>query len=298
MLRWISGCFLLAVLAVASSGGTPVAAAADCSADQPGVTGRIDVAPHPTVGHKITVTPLIQDSRPYVDGSMRITIDGPGGSYTYDPDTGKGLVPRMVGNYTARAQDRVVACDDPETGETRYATDTAGPVGFKVEAPLKPHATFQAFVTRLRGGGVRGQGIATLTGFVHCPDSTRDSADPITVAVYFQRGGRAPSHSSAHATVTEPRGCQAPGGGHVVPTAEKKGRRFDISVDPARANVKVTGPRTNLRVLIEMRSAGKVVGATRGIFKRARHGGETVVHDGAACQDAPRGCTKWPTLFT
>jgi hypothetical protein len=229
---------------------------------------------------------------------MRVTIDGPGGAYTYSPDTGKGLVPRVVGHYTARAEDRVIACEDPQTGETRYATDTAGPVGFDVEAPLKPHATFRAAVKRLRGGGLHGPGVATLIGFMQCPDSTRDSADPISVAVYYERGGRAPSQSSKHLVVTEPRGCQAPGGAHPVPTAKKKGRLFDISVDPGRAAVTVTGPNTKMRVLIEMRSAGKVVGATRGYFKKAPHGGETVVPDGAACRDAPRGCSKWPTLFT
>lgn len=298
MRRLVQGFFLACVVAVASSSGTPVAAATDCSGDQPGVTGTIRIPPHMTVGHKVTVVPLIQDSRPYVDGSMRITIDGPGGSYIYNPDTGKGLVPRVVGHYTARAEDRVVACDDPETGEPRYATDTAGPVGFDVEAPLKPQASFRAFVKRLHGGGAHGPGVATLIGSMDCPDSTRDSADPITVAVYFERGKLAPSHSSQHAIVTEPRGCQAPGGAHAAPTARKKGRRFDISVDPGRATVTVTGPKTKMRVLIEMRSAGKVVGAARGIFKRAPLGGETVVHDGATCPDALHGCAKWPTLFT
>ncbi|MEA2449975.1 MAG: hypothetical protein QOG63_1907 [Thermoleophilaceae bacterium] len=298
MLRWISGFLLVGVVAMASSSGTPVAAAGDCSADQPGVTGTIQIPTHLTVGHRITVMPLIQDSRPYVDGSLRVTIAGPGGSYTYNPDTGKGLVPSLVGHYTASAEAKVVACEDPETGETRYATDTAGPVGFNVEAPLKPHATFKAYVKRLHGGGAHGPGIATLIGFMQCPDSQRDSADPISVAVYFARGGYAPSQSSRHVMVTEPRGCQAPGGAHPVPAAEKKGRRFDISVDPGRATVEVTGPRTKMRVLIEMRSAGKVVGATRGHFKKAPHGGETVVPDGAACPDAPRGCAKWPTLST
>jgi hypothetical protein len=259
-------------------GGSP-SLAADCSTPQMGKKGTLEVLPsRPAVGQDTKFLATIIDNRQVVEGSRRITIKGPAGTQTINPDTDP-FIPAAAGTYTATYSQQVYSCFDPAA---HTVVDTAGPRTFSVGGGEAATATFKA----LRSG--RKPGTAALFGYVACPAASVATGDPLTLTVYYEIGGKRPSHSSPHLDTTDLTGCTGDGRAR---TRERQEKRFTARVEQGQMSIEVYGPAT-ARVLLELSSNGRVLAATRAIFKASRKG-ETVKRDRASCIGAPRGCARW-----
>ena len=251
---------------------SPSLAAGECDP----VKGTLEPVPSsPAVGQETDFLATIIDNRTVVEGSRRITVKGPGGTRTYNPDNEK-FKPTASGRYTATYTQTVIACDS-------FVNDTAGPRTFVVGHGRAATATFSA----VRSGGV--PGTAALFGYVECPEADEATGDPLTYTVYYELSGKRPTHRSPHLATTDRTGCT--GGGRAA-TRTRKGKRFNVRLTQGVMSMEIFGP-ARARVLFELTSRRRVLAATRASFISTAKGSETVKRDSAKCGGAPGGCKRW-----
>jgi hypothetical protein len=288
MRRLITGASAAAML-VALAVGTPASAVDDCNPDgpppQPQGGNEIQIpAARPTINHELFIRALFNDSRPYVDGSMRITVQQPGGGQvTYNPDD-NNFKPAQIGGHVATATATFIGCtrsaDPPD-----YVTDSAGPTSFNVADELDQTIYVKALVRRREGD-------VTLQANIEC-DSTTGPTEPVTFTMYYETGTRRPSHVSPHLHATSFGGC----GGRTSKdtSAHKTKRLYRLEVDGGgNAQLTVIRPQ-RMRVLIEMSMGPRIVAAVRARFSKAKRG-EAVKPDGE-CTGFGKGCTHFKTTF-
>src|SRR3954453_2168130 len=168
--------------------------AADCSSPQPAVKGTLEVLPsEPAVNEQTDFLATIIDNRQVVEGSRRITVTGPGGSVTFNPEISH-FTPTLAGRYTAVYKQDVYSCLDPEP---HTVMDTAGPRTFDVTGGRSAGASFKAF----KSPGKRGT--AALFGYVECPGPDVASGEALTYTIYYEISGKRPTRSSPHLATTD-----------------------------------------------------------------------------------------------
>jgi hypothetical protein len=276
-----------AALLVALAVGSPASAVDDCNPDgpppQPQGGNTIEISsPRPTINHDMFIRPLFNDPRPYIDGSMRITIQQPDGTQvTFNPDE-KQFKPTQLGSHVATATATFIGCtrtaDQPD-----YVTDSAGPTPFNVADEVDP-TLFAKAISRRREGDV------TLIANIEC-DSTTGTTKPITFTIYYETGTRRPSYVSPRISGTSFGGC---GGRTSKDTTKSKVRRLYRMSAGGDGRVHVIRPQ-RMRVLVEMTIGSRIVGAVRARFAKARRG-ESVRGDGE-CTGFAKGCTHFKTNF-
>jgi hypothetical protein len=246
--------------------------------------------PQPVVNDDINVGANFADDRPYVDGSTRVKIDAPDGTtVTYNPDKQATYRPKQIGQYVATVTAQYYGCANSIPGDPVYVTDTAGPTAFDVVAGKDPAMFIKAIVRRSRGSG---HGSAFLQANIECGDSTVAAGTPVTFTIYYETGGRLPSHSSPHIAGTSPNGCQ---GRSPKDTEVRRTKRlYWMDASGGSAQLNVSEPQ-RMRVLIEMTRDGRVLAASRASFKKGAPG-EAVVRDKGSCA-AAKGCQRFKTTF-
>jgi hypothetical protein len=283
----------LAALAVAflAAGSGPSQAADACvdgSPPQP-AGGTVSITPPaPVVNDDILVVGNFNDSRPYVDGSMRTTVRAPDGTTVTFASENERYTPKQAGEYVATVTATYVGCTDYT--EPRYVTDTAGPTPFQVSAGRDPKMFVKAIVRRSHGSG---HGSAFLQANIDCGDSTTATGLPVKFALYYDTKGRLPTRSSPHISALAANGCQ--GRSSKDTRGRKATRLYTIEADAGNAQLNVSEPQ-RMRVLIEMTQGTKVLGAVRASFKRSSIG-ESVVRDTGSCAGASSGCQRFKTTY-
>jgi hypothetical protein len=205
---------------------------------------------------------------PIVEGSARFDVGGPGGPATLaaDRDVFAEYTPSVAGRYTVSAHWRQYSCADGD--RSTYLDVTTPVVAFDALAGRRPTVLFR---TSRRPRAPNAPGDATLLGFLNCPAPSQARSDDVTLAVYYERGARKPTHASPHLRVTVRGGCD---GRHDARPRSHRGRGYYLNINRDRIQATATAP-TRLRVLMEISSAGRVLGHAYGSFSRSATG-ETV----------------------
>ena len=267
----------LVVLAAVAAAVSP-AGAADTSCKS---TGTLDVLPlHAPIGvnHevKFALRPdfqlerLVPHSLSFHVGTPAGPRDLPGG----DDTLGATFTAPARGAYSVTAHWQLRSCDDPSvTGD-----EHAGPVTFRVYPERRPYARFR---TSIVPGRVAHAKAPIFSVDYVCPPDTLAKTEPIQLTLWYTVGGsKRPTRSSAQARELYPKGCAT---GSAIPP---KSRSFPWGeLQGARIGVL---PGTTVRVLGEVKSGSKLIGAVRLRFE-PKGDGETIVRDGGSCSG---GCAK------
>jgi hypothetical protein len=200
------------------------------------------------------------------DGSLRFQVEGPAGSasVTGDKDFRGFYTPPAPGHYTVVGSWRQYDCADGD--RTTYFDVSTPPAGFDVLAGIR--ATSASFRTSRRRKAPNSPGDATLRGFLNCPPARQASSDDTTAVVYYERGSSKPTHSSPHLRVTVRGGCD---GNHDADPRRHAGKGFHLVINRNEIAATATAP-TRLRVLMEFKVAGALVGRSYGTFVPVRTG--------------------------
>lgn len=260
----------LAAVLGALTCGAPGAAAQepDCAgvAYPPPTGPRVEVGPAAVYAANPASLQITYDGGgPIVEGSARFDVDGPGGAAALaaDRDVFAEYTPPLAGHYTASAHWRQYRCADGD--RSTYLDVTTPVVGFDALAGKQPTVSFR---TSRRPRAPNSPGDATLLGFLNCPAPSQARSDDVTLTVYYERGARKPTHASPHLRVTVRGGCD---GRHDAPPRRHRGRGFYLNVNRDQIQATATAP-TRLRVLMEISSAGRVLGRAYGTFSRSATG--------------------------
>ncbi len=199
------------------------------------------------------------DSSGPIEGSVRFAISGPAGRATVpgDRNATASYTPPNISHYTVAATWRQFACADGD--RTTYYDVSTPATGFDALAGKQPKAAFR---TRRRPKAPNRPGDATLLGFLVCPAPSQARSDNTSLAVYYQRGTKKPSHASPHLRLTVRGGCD---GRQDARPRRHQARSFYLSVNRDQVQATVTAP-ARLRVLLEIKVAGKLLGRAYGRF--------------------------------
>ena len=263
---------LAAVLGALTCGASGAAAQEpDCAGvPYPPPSGqRVQVGPSAVYAANAAALQITYDGGgPIVEGSARFDVDGPGGPsmLAADRDVFAAYTPPVPGRYTVSAHWRQYSCADGD--RSTYLDVTTPVVAFEALAGRRPTVSVR---TSRRPRAPNAPGDATLLAFLNCPAPSQASSDDVTLTVYYERGARRPTHASPHLRVTVRGGCD---GRHDARPRSHRGRGFFLYVNRDQIQATATAP-TRLRVLMEIRSAGRLLGRAYGSFSRSATG-ETV----------------------
>lgn len=220
--------------------------------------------------HRVSLAASSEGDGLYEPGSTRYTVAGPGGTSTVVGDEHEGgeYTPPVPGDYRVSASWRQFRCTDG--ANSTYWTVTAPPVPFTAVEGLRPKGRFATF-RRPRAG--RYPGDATLQATVLCPGSTQTRPGDVRVDVYYTLGRSRPTHRSHHLGHTAKGGCHTNRLGSNWPEIIRPGR-YVIALGSV-SQVSVTQP-TRMRVLIELRERGGLIGRTYGTFSPVRTGEKVI----------------------
>jgi hypothetical protein len=201
-----------------------------------------------------------QGSSGPVAGSLSFQVDGPAGSSVVsgDKDFEAFYTPAAPGHYTVTGSWRQYDCADGD--KTTYFDVITPPLGFDVLAGKR--ASSASFRTSRRAKAPNSPGDASLLGFLNCPPVRQSSSDDTAMAVYYERGSKRPTHASPHLRLTVRGGCD---GNHVAGVRRHQGRGFYLTINRNEIAATATAP-TRLRVLMEFRVGGALVGRSYGTF--------------------------------
>lgn len=258
------------------------------------IAGKIVVPEGWIAGRALRVGAGFDEARGWKPGSLRFHLTAPDGAVSdVSPDPGEAdehggafvYTPPSAGHYTLSAESTYIVCTDPLTYGFVYVTDTAGPVGFDVKDEVDPTRY------KIASGSVPKKRLrASSAGFdarVQCDDTM--TSRPLTTAVYFELGGRVPTHRSRHLTAVAAIGCS--GRSRKDRFGLAKTSRYLIEANPNQVYAGVWSPQS-LRILVETRRGGKLLMATRAILRSAR-GRARSLRDDALCPQAPDGCQSF-----
>jgi hypothetical protein len=194
-----------------------------------------------------------------VSGSVHFEIDGPPGHLSRPADaTGAAtFIPVEAGTYTVTVGWR------EENGCGEVVDAAAGPLALEVSPGEAPSVVF-ATHRRPKTGNSRGS--ATLVGSLRCPHLP--TLRPTRLAIYYERGARAPTHASPRAVLDVPKGC---GSGVGVPVVRRSHRGYGLSINRGGAAIEVFAP-ARMRALMELSYDGRVIGRARATFRPSATG--------------------------
>lgn len=200
-------------------------------------------------------------------GSVVFEVDGPGGHATLgaDKDLLGGYTPPVTGRYTVSARWRQYACADGD--KSTFFDVTAPAVTFDALPGEQPKVTYRVVV---RPHARNGPGAATLEAFLMCPGALQARrSDDTELTAYYTLGSAVPTHQSRRLQLKVPRGCANTSPGLPRRTVERGGLFMNIT----RGLIQVTATEPlRLRVLLEIKVAGQVLGRTYGTFGPSRTG--------------------------
>lgn len=200
-------------------------------------------------------------------GSVVYEVDGPGGrsTITADKDQLGAYTPPVAGSYTVSARWRQYACAD---GDKSTYFDVAAPaVTFDALTGEQPKVTYRVIV---RPRARNGPGAATLEAFLVCPGALQARrSDDVVLTAYYAIGSALPTHRSRRLQLKVPRGCANTAPGLPRRTLERDGLFMNVT----RGLIQVTATEPlRLRVLLEIKVAGRLLGRTYGTFSPSRTG--------------------------
>jgi hypothetical protein len=253
-------CLGLAVAAPAGSGSAP--RAEQCGGVEYPAPSKphVEVSPAEVIaGQPARLQFVGGDEANVVPGSGRFEVSGPAGTATRKADEhgAASFTPPAPGHYTAVASWKEYHCADGPY--TTYWDITTPEAAFEAKRGKRPTVAFR---TSRRPRRANSPGDATLTGFLRCPAPSQASSDPTELVVYYERGGGRPTHDSPHLRLTVPGGCD---GNHDAGNPHRRGKGFYLNVNRDQVAATATAP-TRLRVLIEIRYAGQLLGRAYATF--------------------------------
>lgn len=230
------------------------------------VTPVAQVGPPVYAGHA-TAFGIRSGSDVVLPGSVVFEVDGPGGhaTITADKDQLGSYTPPDVGRYTVSARWRQFACADGD--RSTYYDVTTPQVTFDALPGEQPKVGYRTIV---RPRARNAPGAASLLAFLVCPGRAEARrSDDAELAAYYELGSAMPTHRSRRLKLKVPGGCASRVQRLPKRTVEREGLYINVS----RGQILVTATEPlRLRVLLEIKVAGRLLGRTYGTFRPSRTG--------------------------
>lgn len=271
-------CLIAMMLAIAAfAWSAPSGVAAD-ACDNSATTDVLPLHGEFGVNHKINLILLAKfELNRLVPDSIVFHVAVPGKAPLELQGTNDGLgtsfTPDTIGKYFVTARWKLRGCDD----RTQISDASAKTVPFNVFRERRPAARFKSSIPVDRAA----RKAPLFAVDAACPPSTIRITEPLTLTIYWEVGNKLPTHRSRKSSLSLPDGC----GGKPSSNPRTVQYRWGL-VRGATIGVL---PGNTVRVLGEVKSGKKIVGATRVRFVPVEGDRTGFVRDSGKCTG---GCIK------